>query len=97
MGPGRREVGENGADIESGGGRPHQQGRIDGRLVDGQQPKHAIDIHTVSDLEQPVGNGIPVIQHMVVVGQAKLLDDTEDALRSLTVYPARGCGHLSGR
>ena len=50
----------------------HQQRRVDGRLKERQLAHHAFDVHAVAYLVEPVGNGIPVAKHLVVLGNAEV-------------------------
>jgi hypothetical protein len=72
VGAGRGDVVEGAAEIDPRRCRPHQQGGIDGRLEQGQLPLHPFDVLAVSDLEQPIGDPVPVGEQLVVLGHAEV-------------------------
>jgi hypothetical protein len=74
------------ADVDTGRDGAHQNVRIDRRVVERQLPLDALDVLAVPDLEQSVGDAIPVLDQLLVgwhteVGHAGA-QQTGDRLRS---------------
>ena len=55
-----------------GGGRLDQHAGIDRRIEQRELPHDALDVHAVADLEQPVGDGVPVAEQLVVARDAEV-------------------------
>ena len=69
----RVEAGDHAAQVDAGGGRAHEQPGIDRRIEQRQLPHDALDVHAVADLEQPVGDRVPVLVELRVGRRAEVL------------------------
>jgi hypothetical protein len=65
------DVIDDAGDVKTRRGGPHQGAGVDGRIEQGQLTHHALDVHTVTELEQPVGDLVPVTEQLVVLGTQK--------------------------
>lgn len=59
-------------DVDTGRGGPGQHGRVDRRLEQRELAEYPLDGQAVADLEQPVGDGVPVGQQGVVARHAEV-------------------------
>ena len=50
----------------------HQHAGIDRRLEQRQLPHHALDVHAVAYLEEAVGDGVPILQQLIVGWNAEV-------------------------
>ena len=66
------EPADDRADVEPGGGRAGQHRRVDRRVEQRQLPEDALDVEAVADLEEPVGDGVPVAEQLVVARDAEV-------------------------
>ena len=69
----RVEAGDHAAEVDAGRGRAHEQPGIDRRIEQRQLPHDALDVHAVADLEQPVGDRVPVLVELRVGRRAEVL------------------------
>ena len=60
------------ADIDPGCRCLDQHARVNGRVEQSERANDALDIHAVANLEQPVGDGVPIAQHLVVARDAEV-------------------------
>jgi hypothetical protein len=66
------QVIQHGIQIEPFGGGLHQQSWVNCRLEQRQLTGHTVKVHAVADFEQPVCDGIPILEQLVVFWQAKV-------------------------
>ena len=68
------------------------------RVEQGELPDDALDVHAVADLEQPVGDGVPVAEQLVVAAgrRSRASADAEQraaaAVRRRPLSPLARCG-----
>ncbi len=91
----RVEIGEPAADIDATGDGFDERGRIDRRFEQRQLPHDALDVHAVSNLEQPIGDRVPICQHVVVLRQTEV--ERLRQLGKLTYCPGSRAEQLSKR
>ncbi len=60
------------AHVESGGGCAHQKSWVDGRVIERWALKDALKVQAVMNLEEPIGDCIPVTQQLRILRYAEV-------------------------
>src|SRR5450755_2793698 len=84
------DIVEHTRDIDAGSDCSDKQPRIDFWFEYGQRALYSFDVHAMANLEQPIGDRVPITEQIVVGGDAEVLHRQR---RNALSFVSEGWGH----
>ena len=90
------QAADDAADVDAGRGRRREHAGVERRVEQRELLHHALDVLAVADLEQPVGDGVPVAEQVLVLRDAEVQRAPDAEQRAALVARVASAGRRGG-